>query len=300
VPIALLTVAVTVFVFCIVALVSVMPSLRPSRAEQRILESAQNSAVPDQVEKSSSLAGRFLRGLHRLRVHVGLAESGGLRHQLEVAGLREPWHADVYLASRLVCPLMLLALATFLPNNAFFWAVVAMIVGYMLPDFWLGDAIRRRRERIRLSLPNALDLLVICVEAGLGLDQALQRVGSELSLSDSALSEELTQINLEQRAGKPRLDAWRAMSQRNKIQEVDSFVSMLAQSDKFGTPITQALTTFADGLRTKRRQQAEEMAAKTTIKLIFPLVLFIFPSIFIVLLGPAVLSLMRNLGGLLN
>jgi tight adherence protein C len=252
------------------------------------------------MRPQSATASRLLDQLHRLRLHIGLPEGAALRRQLAAAGLRNDWQADVYLAFRLICPVIGIVLASFFAQNTFFWAVIAAVLGYMAPDLWLSAAIRRRRERIRLSLANALDLLVICVEAGLGLDQALQRVGTELAISDADLSEELVQINLEQRAGKPRLDAWRAMSERNRVAEIASFVSMLAQSDKFGSPIAQALTTFADGLRTKRRQQAEEMAAKTTVKLIFPLVLFIFPSMFIVLLGPAVLSVMRNLGGMFN
>jgi tight adherence protein C len=287
-------------VFCGTGFLFVLPSLRTSRAEKRILQSAQSAPLFEPVQTGSTAVSRLLATLHQLRKHVGVPVAKGLRPQLAAAGLPEEWQADVFLATRLLCPLIGVVTATLIAQNTFFWAVIAAILGYMAPDLWLAGAVRRRRERIRLSLANALDLLVICVEAGLGLDQALQRVGTELVISDAALSQELMQINLEQRAGKPRLDAWRAMSERTRVAEVDSFVSMLAQSDKFGSPIVQALSTFADGLRTKRRQQAEEMAAKTTVKLIFPLVLFIFPSMFIVLLGPAVLSVMRNLGGMFN
>ncbi len=291
---------VAVTVFCGVGVLFLLPALRPSHAERRILQSAQSAPTLDESSHTTSRVPRLLAALHWLRVHVGLPESSRLRQQLAAAGLRDEWQADVYLAARLVCPVICVSLATFFAQNTFFWAVIAAMAGYIAPDLWLSGAIRRRRQRIKLSLANALDLLVICVEAGLGLDQALQRVGCELAISDADLSQELVQINLEQRAGKPRLEAWRAMSGRTKVDEIGSFVSMLEQTDRFGSPIAQALTTFADGLRTKRRQQAEEMAAKTTVKLIFPLVLFIFPSMFIVLLGPAVLSVMRNLGGMFN
>ena len=172
------------------------------------------------------------------------------------------------------------------------------MTGFLLPDLWLSTAITRRRERVRLSLPDALDLLVICMEAGLGLDQAMIRVGNELALSNPDLSDEFLLINLEQRAGKPRLEAWRNMADRTDLEVVRSFVSMLVQTERFGTPISRSLATFADGLRLKRRQLAEELAAKTTIKMIFPLALFIFPSMFIVLLAPAVISISNSLGKL--
>jgi len=178
----------------------------------------------------------------------------------------------------------------------FFWFVLLSAVGFLAPDLWLTTAIARRRERVRLSLPDALDLLVICMEAGLGLDQAMIRVGRELAISNPDLSDEFLLINLEQRAGKPRLEAWRNMAERTDLEVVRSFVSMLVQTERFGTPISKSLSTFADGLRLKRRQRAEELAAKTTIKMIFPLALFIFPSMFIVLLAPAIISISRNLG----
>ena len=163
---------------------------------------------------------------------------------------------------------------------------------------WLKSVTRKRREQIRLGLPDAVDLMVVCVDAGLGLDQALLRTGEELGSSHPVLAEELMQINLEQRAGKPRIDAWRDMADRTQLESVKGFANMLAQSDRFGTPISKALSIFADGLRKQRSQQAEEIAAKSTVKLMFPLVLFIFPSMFIVLLGPAALLMSRNLGTL--
>jgi tight adherence protein C len=143
-----------------------------------------------------------------------------------------------------------------------------------------------------------VDLLVICVDAGLGLDQAMLRVGQELANSHPEINEEFLQINREQRAGKPRLDAWRSMAIRTNLPDIEAFVNMLVQTERFGTPIARALSTFADGMRQKRRQLAEEKAAKTTVKIIFPLVLFIFPCMFIVLLGPAIISMMRNLTAL--
>ena len=151
-----------------------------------------------------------------------------------------------------------------------FWFIVGTIFAFYVPDLYLSRLIRQRRERVRLGLPDALDLLAICMEAGLGLDQALMRVGGELNDTHPDLSDEFNLISLEQRAGTPRIDAWRHMAERTKLEIVSSFVSMLVQTDKFGTPISKALAVFSDSLRTQRRQKAEELAAKTTIKMVFP------------------------------
>jgi tight adherence protein C len=174
------------------------------------------------------------------------------------------------------------------------------VLGYMAPDFWLTWKTKQRKQRIRRSMPDAIDLLVISVDAGLGLDQALLRIGEELAISHKEINEEFTQVHLEQRAGKMRLDAWQSLAARTQIDEFASFVSMLVQSDRFGTPIIKALSRFSDDLRTQRRQRAEEQAAKTKIKIIFPLVLFIFPCIFIVLLAPAILSISSGLTKMAN
>ncbi len=203
---------------------------------------------------------------------------------------------DTYFAVRLLGPVAVLVLWTFFRQISFFAIAVMAAGAYLGPDLWLTARIKRRREQMRLGLPDALDLMVVCVDAGLGLDQALLRAGQELGTSHPVIAEEFMLINLEQRAGKPRVNAWRDMADRTQLDTVRGFATMLAQSDRFGTPISRALSTFADDLRKKRSQHAEEMAAKTTVKLMFPLVLFIFPSMFIVLLGPAVLAISRNLG----
>ena len=177
------------------------------------------------------------------------------------------------------------------------WLTALPALAHLLPDLLLERRIRSRRESFRLGIPDVVDLLVICVDAGLGLDQALQRVGQELANSHPAIQDEFLIINREQRAGRPRIEAWQAMATRVQLEEVDAMISMLMQTEKFGTPIARALSTFAGGIRMKRRQQAEEKAAQTTVKIIFPLVIFIFPAIFIVLLGPAALKIMRGLSG---
>jgi tight adherence protein C len=219
-----------------------------------------------------------------------------LVRKLMLAGYRRPSHADIFLGARLVLPVILgFAAALVFSNNVIFYFIMAIVLGFFLPDLWLGRAINKRRERIKLSLPDALDMLAICMEAGLGLDQGIVRIGQELRVSHPELSEEFLQINFEQRAGAPRLAAWKDFADRANIESVRSFVAMLIQTDRFGTPISKSLGNFSDALRTQRRQKAEEMAAKTTIKLVPPLVFFIFPSIGIVVVGPAVITVMKNI-----
>jgi tight adherence protein C len=218
-----------------------------------------------------------------------------LVRRLMLAGYRKPAHADIFLGARLAIPAAFgVLIGLFAGNYAIFYFIIAIGVGFFLPDFWLNWAINKRREKIRISLPDGLDFLAICLEAGLGLDQGIIRLGQELGVSHPALSEELLQINFEQRAGMPRITAWKAFSDRVDLEMVRSFVAMLIQTDRFGTPISKSLGTFSDALRTQRRQQAEETAAKTTIKMLFPLALCIAPAMGIVLLGPAALSLIKN------
>jgi tight adherence protein C len=221
--------------------------------------------------------------------------------RLLLAGYRKPHHADIFLGSRLVVPAVLgLAVALIFTNNVIVIFLIAVVLGFFAPDFWLGHAINRRREELRLSLPDGLDLLSICLEAGLGLDQGIVRVGQELHVSHPALSEEFLLINFEQRAGVQRNAAWQSFAVRADFESARSFVAMLIQTDRFGTPVAKSLGTFSDALRTQRRQKAEEMAAKTTIKLVPPLVFFIFPSMGVVVVGPAMIAVSNFLGSFLK
>jgi tight adherence protein C len=218
-----------------------------------------------------------------------------LVRRLMLAGYRKPAHVDIFLGARLVLPVLLGCVSAILFSTNLFLFLINLVIGFFIPDFWLNFSVKKRRERIRLSLPDGLDLLAICIEAGLGLDQGIVRVGQELRVSHPDLSDELLQINLEQRAGATRIAAWQSFAGRADTESVRSFVAMLVQTDRFGTPIAKSLGSFSDTLRTQRRQKAEEMAAKTTIKLIPPLVFFIFPSIGIVILVPAAISILENL-----
>lgn len=224
-----------------------------------------------------------------------------LVHRLSLAGYRKLFHADVFLGARLALPAALaLAAAFYFQQNTFIFFLMALGIGFFIPDFWLNHAINKRRERIKLSLPDGLDLLSICLEAGLGLDQGIVRVGNELRLSHRELSEELLLINFEQRAGVQRAAAWQNFAKRTNVESARSFVAMLIQTDRFGTPIAKSLSAFSDALRTQRRQQAEEMAAKTTIKLVPPLVFFIFPSMGVVTVGPAIITVSKSLAHIIK
>jgi len=217
-----------------------------------------------------------------------------LSYRLTLAGFRNPEDADTFLSCKLLGPIVGVLLATFFGSDQFLFAALLLAVGgFFAPDLFLFRAIEKRKNKIAMALPDALDLLVICMEAGLGIDQATLRIAKEIKQVYPELSEELAITSYEQRAGKPRLEAWRSMSERVDLDTMRQFVAMLVQTDRLGTPIARALGTFADTLRAKRLLTAEERAAKTTIKLIFPLAIFIFPALFVVLLGPGILSVMK-------
>ena len=224
-----------------------------------------------------------------------------LVRRLSLAGYRRPSHADIFLGLRLALPAVLgFSAALIFSDNIVIFFLLAVVLGFYAPDFWLGYAINARRQRIKLSLPDGLDLLSICMEAGLGIDQGIVRVGQELQLSHRDLSDELMSINFEQRAGVQRMAAWQSFADRANVESVRSFVAMLIQTDRFGTPIAKSLSNFSDALRIQRRQQAEEMAAKTTIKLVPPLVFFIFPAMGVVVIGPAIITVSKALSHIVS
>ena len=171
--------------------------------------------------------------------------------------------------------------------------VVAAILGYLAPSYWLYSRKKNRQLQIFHTLPDLLDLMTVCVEAGLSMDAALMRTTETPQFDRDPLAHEIRIANMETRAGKPRIEALKDMAERVMVDDVRSFVTMLAQTERFGTSLSQALRTFADSLRTKRRQIAEEAAAKTTIKMVFPLILFIFPALLVVILGPAIIEISK-------
>lgn len=220
------------------------------------------------------------------------------RSWLIQAGLRDPRYLTMYYGFRvlflLAAGLGVGALTRFRPDR-FVFVFTAAALGYFIPRFFLKRLITARQAQIRLGLPDALDLAVICVEAGLSLDQSLQRVGLELQHVHPELSDELHLMTLEIRAGKTRAEALRNLAIRTDIDDMRALVAVLLQTDRFGTSVAQALRVHSDALRTERRQRAEEAAAKTTIKMVPVLVFFIFPPMFFVTMGPAVIELVRIL-----
>jgi tight adherence protein C len=285
-----------------VFLVAFFFMLSGSSAESDRLIEVTQQARRHQGETSSGLFASFLNAdvlakpFTFFRKFFSSEPDPGLVRRLMLAGYRKPAHADIYLGARLALPALLgISVALLIQSNVFLFFLVALVVGFFAPDFWLSHAINKRREHIRLSLPDGLDMLSISMEAGLGLDQAIVRIGQEFRMSHPALSEEFLQINFEQRAGVQRIAAWKGFADRANIDSVRSFVAMLIQTDRFGTPVSKSLGSFSDALRLQRRQQAEEKAAKTTIKLVPPLVFFIFPAIGVVTVGPAVILVAKSL-----
>jgi tight adherence protein C len=283
-----------------VILLLLTPNLfRPSPEIQRFYNIATSTREDRRtIGGKEQIQGRLLGMAAQLRIRLGLAEDKQLKLRLASAGIYSNSGADAYFAAQFLVPLAGVVAGTLVGSNMLFAVICLGAIGYLLPDMWLKRKISARRNRIRRSIPDALDLMVICVGAGLGLDQALLRISHELMMSYPDIAEEFTQVNLEQRAGRPRLEAWKSLAERSQIEEFTSFVSMLTQTDRFGTPIISALSRFSSDIRIKRRQRAEEAAAKTKIKIIFPLVLFIFPCIFIVLLAPALLSIESGMQGI--
>jgi tight adherence protein C len=229
-------------------------------------------------------------------------QSSGIRLQLIQAGFRHPLSYQVYFWVRAVLPVFLFLLGVSLGKgmgmenqNVFFLGALGLLFGFLFPIALLRWKIRKRQEEITDYLPDALDLLVVCVEAGLGLNASFVKISEEFKLSSPTLSHEFDVVNREMIAGKPRIDALRSLSDRTGVEEVKSLVAMLIQTEKLGTSLAQSLRVHSDSLRTKRRQRAEEAAAKTTIKLVFPLVFLLFPALFVVILGPGMIQIAKVL-----
>jgi tight adherence protein C len=226
-------------------------------------------------------------------------QMGALRRRMAMAGFHETRHVVLYgaceplgAAAGLVLPLLLFGM-----QKGLIFGLMGAMVGYVLPSFVLERYIRQRQKEIQNGLPDALDLLIVCIEAGLAIDQALLKSAEELAIAYPALAEELRLVNVECRAGKPRLEAFKNFAARTKVDDVRALVTMLIQTDRFGTSIAQALRTHAEVSRTKRRQRAEERAAKIGVKMVFPLVFFLFPAFYVVVLGAGVIKFVHAIQG---
>ena len=273
--------------------------LRPAKAvviDQRLREVTGAQRREGEARASARMVATFLRRVGE-KVPRSARELGTLRLRLVQAGFRRRENLSIFLTIRI--GLALLAFGVFAspvlirPNLLF--AVGALGMGYVLPGMVLARLAKRRQHRIRIALPDALDLLVVSVEAGLGLDQALKRVGQELATAYPDLSRDLHVVTLELLAGTARPEALRHLADRTGVDDLSALVAMLVQTDKFGTSVANSLRVFSDTLRTKRRQRAEEAAAKTGVKMVFPLVLCIFPAIWIVTIGPAAIQFVKVL-----
>jgi len=300
-----MTLTILAFLFGTLLVTAVGLRLGGRRAEvidRRLREAVGDSAAPT-VELRPSFDA-IIGALQRVgnRVPRSPSEMGKLRLRLVRAGFRRDEALPVFFAIRLIVALGAFALlATPLlirPNVPL--AIGACGLGYVMPGIVLARLVKRRQHRITLALPDALDLMVVAVEAGLGLDQAMLRVGDELDFAHPELSNELRLVNLELRAGKARVEALRNLAERTGVDDVSSLVAMLIQTDRFGTSIAKSLRVHSDTLRTKRRQRAEEAAAKTGVKMVFPLVFCIFPPIFVVTIGPAVIKFVMILFPTIN
>jgi len=295
------------------ALIGYLSSKAASTSKERLgVDIGAASEVAQSVELSRGkekelkeiFAERVLKPLAGVMKVAGGSQSM-TQEMLVHAGIRKKGALEVFLGAKIALALCLPAvtaaffvwrsISTQQPLNGqslLVYCASAFAAGLMLPNFWLRRKANARKQRIRLSLPDALDLLVVCVESGLGLDAALLRIANEMRQSGPEMSEELTLLNLEISAGKPREECFRNFGLRTGTEEAKSLAARINQASKFGTNLAHSLRIHSESLRQKRRQQAEEAAAKTTVKLLFPLVFFIFPAIFVVILGSAAVKVM--------
>lgn len=294
-----ITIAIFVDVFLVGLFLVLLFSQESSTLVERLTQLGAGGPAPvkEVSEPSRKRVERVLSDVSKL-LPPSAREVSQFRRLMIRAGYRRPETVGALRGMKVLLPIALVLLVYFTgwyqysPVPIF---LCAAVFGFLIPDFWLTWRVKHRQHRLVLALPDALDLLVICVEGGLGLDQSIARVAEELEYTHPELSDEFHLINLEMRVGRSRLEALQELAERTGVDDVKALVGMLVQTDRFGTDLAQALRVHADSLRTKRRQRAEEMAAKTSVKMVPPLVFFVFPALFVVLLGPAVVILLHQM-----
>jgi len=307
----LLIIAISTFICITLGMVGVYwLFMRPQSASTERLKRLANvsgsgasvSVSLDEEHAGERFAERIATPLNRL-VPASAAEVQKLQKKLMQAGFRSNHAPVIYRTIQLVTMASLPALIAMTCailarplSSALFWILAAFVAGFFAPRYILGRLIRSRQLRVRWGLADALDLMVISIEAGLGLNAAMMKVSSELKHVHHDISEEFELANLEIRVGRERDEALRNLAERTGVDDLRSLVAMLIQTDRFGTSIAKAIRVFSDSLRTKRRQRAEQAAQKAAVKLLFPLACFLFPTLFIAILGPALLQLMDTLG----
>jgi tight adherence protein C len=273
------------------ALERISQVINPRSKQKTLVETFQNtgSSIGNVVKRFENLMPKSEK------------EVSVIRLRLTRAGYRNENAIKIFYGCKVLTPLLLATIAAVsgLANlGPFFVYLLAIGGGFLAPDFWLGKRITARQKKLQRGLPDVLDLLVICMEAGLSLDQSTARSAEELSQSQPEICDELSVVVLEQRAGRARSDAWKNMAERTGVECLRNLVSMLVQTEQFGTSIAKMLRVHADTLRVQRVQMIEEMAGKTSVKLVFPLVLFIFPALFLVTLGPAAIVMAESFSAL--
>lgn len=282
-----------------------------SRATMKIIKRRAEGQIGVGSSEGESIALTFKEKLSSILTRLGEAnkpsdeaEVSAIREALMTAGYRHAQAPILFMGAKLLASILALAIAVMTPAKLLgFPTTSAQLMlyvgaasgGYFLPMLWLRYAISRRKQKILEAFPDALDLMVVCVEAGLGLDAAISRVSSEIRFAHVELAEEFNLVGLELRTGLSRAEALKNLSRRIDLEEVSSLVALLVQTEKFGTSVGQSLRVHADSMRVNRHLRAEELAAKLPVKLLFPLVLFIFPSLFVVVLGPAVIRIAKTL-----
>jgi tight adherence protein C len=304
VPLALATVGLAVALVAVAAGIRSMFFSGPTDVVRRLEQTVGRAdAVERAVGRPGRTLGRVLQPLSWLARPTKAAELSRLRNRLIQAGLRNPFALETFLATKLIaafgCTVLMLELNSRLFHLRFpidlVLPVWTCIVAFFLPNVWLSSKIRDRQTQIERGLPDAMDLLVTCVEAGLGIDSAMSRVSEEIGLASQVLGAELNLTFLEIQAGVPRPDAFRRLADRTGVEDLRSLSAMLIQTDLFGTSVARALRVHADGMRIRRMQRAEERAAMVGVKMTIPLILFILPALVSVLLGPAMVSIFEQL-----
>jgi tight adherence protein C len=296
------------FIIVFGAMLKAMMLLRPDPLQRRI-DRVGASTSPD--ESDSGEQKTWVEAVTKMSHHVAKLslpkedwDKSTLRLQFAKAGIRNPSAPALYFAAKTLLALVLPAIALIFCGNLFtperrMWLLLAVLaasaLGFYLPNLILSRMIEHRQRKLFEDLPDALDLMTVCVEAGLGLDAAMMRVTQEIGVRSHALKDEFELVLLELRAGSGRDKALRNLSLRTGVEDIDTLAAMLIQADRFGTSVGDSLRVYTDNLRTKRRMRAEEKAAKIALKLLFPLMFFIFPALITVLIGPSAIQVMRQL-----
>lgn len=305
-----LLIPLLIFAGTLISILAIFAYLKQRRVHRELVEKIEHEAPAPAGEEAAVSGGSVKRYLINVATRMGkLIKFKGKEHfpHMKINFLRAGEHgknaATIFFGFKILTPLLMVILAFLLQFfifgvlNHFYrmlFLISAALVGFYLPDIWLHLKIARRKEKIMEGCPDALDLLVVCVEAGMGLDAAIDRVTREIELSNKPLSEEFKILTLEMKAGKSRRDAMRDLAIRTDLEDLNNLVTLLVQTDRFGTSVASALRVHSDSMRTQRYQRAEEKAVKLPVKLLFPLILFIFPSLFVIILGPALIRVFRT------